>query len=149
MGFGARRFAVLLVGTMMVIQIGTALQKIRENTFANDYMPTVEYLRKHAGNGTSITATAAIGFDFSYENFIDDGRLGFHTGRQAELVVMDRFYEMWREYQFKNEEPAVYDYVMELLANKYHMVLDSGSFKIMRRNHEQALTTKETTLLHR
>jgi hypothetical protein len=106
--------------------------KIRENSYRNEYLPCANYMRPLAAAGQTVYAISALGFELPYSAFVDDGRLGFFTHRQADVILLDRSYAQWLTI-FSRDEPAVYAYIQNLFAHEYRIGFQSGNYKVYQR----------------
>ncbi len=124
--------AVALLG-LFGLQVGGLLLRVRQNTNHRLYVPMIEYLKQNTTPQTSIMGSSAVGFGLGFpDNFVDDGRFGFATGRRPEYIVFGEESEVsLREaYTFY---PALPPYINRLLAEEYEKVYENPGFKIYKR----------------
>jgi hypothetical protein len=129
---GVRRLAMGAVAFFLGVNWYMIGLKIWENSYRNEYVACVNYIRPLAKGGQTVYAISALGFDLPYSAFVDDGRLGFFTHRKADIILLDRSYSQWLEL-FQREEPAVYSYIQNLFAHEYRMAFQSGTYKVYQR----------------
>ena len=126
-----RPILAVLLAAFLGAQLLTSVQRIRQNPYRMSYLPAVTFLRKNAGNNTLIMGTAALDFAMGFNrNVLDDPRLGYHSGKTPDFIVVGDvdFSEYFRG--FESEEPAVYRYVKARLWNEYRPVYDHAGEKI-------------------
>ena len=126
-----RPILAVLLAAFLGAQLLTSVQRIRQNPYHMSYLPAVTFLRKNAGNNTLIMGTAALDFAMGFNrNVLDDPRLGYHSGKTPDFIVVGDvdFSEYFRG--FESEEPAVYRYVKARLWNEYRPVYDHAGEKI-------------------
>jgi 4-amino-4-deoxy-L-arabinose transferase-like glycosyltransferase len=122
-------FAALLVGC----QTGAEVYKVHRNTYANEYLPAVRFVRDRAGGGKTIVADSCFGIDLGFDRITDDARLGFYSGVRPDLIIQDIWYDRWWNFQFPVEEPELYRYVTHLLETQYRVVYEKGSIRVYER----------------
>jgi 4-amino-4-deoxy-L-arabinose transferase-like glycosyltransferase len=124
---------VLLIGC----QIGVERYKIRVDTYRNEYVPTLQFVRGWiARTGGKVVANSYFGIDLGFDKIRDDSRVGFYSGAQPGLVVEDLWYAWFWRIAFEPEEPEVALYIKRLLDTEYQPVFEKGSFKVYERRKE-------------
>jgi len=122
--------AALLLG-FIGVQLLISINRIKQNPYYTSYLPAVEFLRKNAGHKALIVGTAALDFALGFNgNVLDDPRLGYHSGKTPDFIVVGDvdFREYFRG--FASEEPAVYRYVTARLLNEYRPVYNQAGEEI-------------------
>jgi hypothetical protein len=78
--------------------------------------------------------SAALDFGLGFEGaVIDDSRLGYHSGKSPDFIVVgDVDYAQYFE-GYRTDEPAVYRFIVERLAKDYRLVYDRDAQKIYAR----------------
>jgi len=132
-GRAARATAVVTLAVFAVLNWQALWHKWVENSYGNEYLPSVAFLRPYTGHGARLYAITALGFDIDYRDFTDDGRLGFYTHKLADVILIDHSYGWWLA-MFQREEKPVYRYISTLLASDYRLAHQSGSFRVYVRN---------------
>ena len=124
--------AVVTAG-LLACQLGTIVFKLQENTYASEYTPTLNFVRSRLAGGQLIFADSYFGFDLGFDRVIDDTRLGYYSGRRADLIVEDLWYDWWWRKLYPGEEPQISRYVKDLLRADYHLVFERGPFRVYER----------------
>jgi 4-amino-4-deoxy-L-arabinose transferase-like glycosyltransferase len=109
-----RVLAGFLAVNFLCMQLATITQIVRRDDYHSQYSPVAKLIRQFASEHKTVTASAAFGFEAGFDQFHDDVRLGFYSGLQPDLVVVEPLYRFWYARHAKNE-PAVQKYTTELL----------------------------------
>jgi 4-amino-4-deoxy-L-arabinose transferase-like glycosyltransferase len=97
------------------------------------YVPAVAYLRGHYTDRTFTMGTAALLFGVGPEwNLLDDVRLGYNTGKHAQVIVVDPDWED-RIQESKTSAPPIYDYVQRVLSREYREVYAHAGWRVLER----------------
>jgi hypothetical protein len=136
-----RRVAAAAAAGLILLQTGGVAMRVRADTYRRQYVPLVEFLRAHAGPGELIMGGAELGFALGFTaRLVDDTRLGFHSGRHAELIVVDERYETWFT-RILATEPDVRAHVHRVLAEQYGPVYSRPPYVVYRcRQHAAAVS---------
>jgi 4-amino-4-deoxy-L-arabinose transferase-like glycosyltransferase len=123
---------------LLLLQIGGVIQRARTNTWANNYLPVVEFLAHETRPDDVIMGSAELGFALGFTpRLIDDARLGFRSGRHAEYIVIEDRYRSWFD-DFPAKEPDTDRYVRRLLSEKYDKVYERNTYGVYRcREHRR------------
>ena len=117
----------------VVLQLGGVLQRIRLDTYHTDYLPAVEFLKTKVNNGQVVMGSAELGFGLnSFDNLIDDSRLGFFSGKRPDFIVVEEVYQSQID-GFEAKHPDLYQYTHSLLTNEYHKIYDHENYQIYAR----------------
>lgn len=121
------------VALFLALQTGGMALRIKQNTYANFYQPTVDYLKQNASREDAIMASSDFGFGLGFpENLVDDGRFGFYTGKRPKFIVTDDAVNTsWQE--SKEFFPAFYEYFPRLLTEEYKIVYENATYKVYAR----------------
>jgi hypothetical protein len=120
----------LFVGLQAVRTPAIAWRKRRQL----DYDPAVQYLRSQFKPSTFIMGGGGLLFDLGPQwNILDDVRLGYDSGKRAEVVVID---PSWDEgiQMMEGYTPKVYAFVGHLLTTEYREVYNRGGYRILVRH---------------
>lgn len=128
--FVPRFLLIGFVGALMALQIGGMALRIRQNTYGNVYLPTIEYLKANASENEKIMGSATLGFELGFtENLIGDPRFGYATGKRPRLLVFDdESYNSWQE--SREFYPELYEYIPRLLNEEYQLAYENPAFKV-------------------
>jgi hypothetical protein len=125
---------VLATGTagLVLLQTGGTAWRAAFDQYDDSYLPVVDFLRHDAAPGAIVMGSAEIGFDLGFEpRLIDDVRLGFHSGRRPDFIVIEERYTGWFEH-LRQTEPATAAYIGELLTRESIKVYDRAPYVIYR-----------------
>jgi len=120
---------------LLTLQLSGVLYIIAQNDYRKTYLPAIEFLRTNSETESNlIMGSAELGFGLGFpDNFIDDWRLGFYSGKKPDLIVVGKQYEgMFNG--LRSSEPEIYRHITETLNREYHQVYDYNSIKIFKRN---------------
>jgi len=123
-----------LLAAFLGVQILTSVQRIKQNPYRTSYLPAVSFLQENAGQPALIMGSAALDFGLGFEGTaIDDPRLGYHSGKSPDFIVVGDvdYVEYFRGYQ--TDEPAVYRYIVDRLAKEYRPVYNQAGHTIYAR----------------
>jgi 4-amino-4-deoxy-L-arabinose transferase-like glycosyltransferase len=118
---------------LLLCQIGTIAFKIRENPYASEYIPTVNFVRSRLAPGSFVFADSYFGFNLGFGHVRDDTRLGYYSGSRADLIVENLWYGWWWHRLYPVEEPQVSKYINGLLRAEYRLTFEKGQFRVYER----------------
>ena len=115
---------------LLALQTGGMVLRIKQNTYANVYQPTIDYLKQHALPEDTIMGGAELGFGLQFpENFVNDARFGYLTGKRPKFIVMDdATHSAWES--SKEFAPELYEYIPLLLKENYTLAYENAAYKI-------------------
>lgn len=132
-----KAFAAIVLGALMLCQMGAIASQIRGNAYRSEYVPTIQFLRNNlrppAGR---IIADSYFALDLGFSSIVDDARLGYYSGTRADVIVEDKWYGIWWNRLFPAFEPEVGAYARHLLTSQYTMIFQKGQFKVYRRRQD-------------
>jgi hypothetical protein len=127
---------LLIAGVVCLtaLQIGGVLYVIKKDDYRRTYLPAIEFIKADLdAENNLIMGSAEFGFGLEFpDNFIDDWRLGFHSRKKPDLIVVGKQYEGMFNGLSKSE-PETYRHITELLSEQYNQVYDYNSIKIYKR----------------
>ena len=128
-----------IVAMVMTIQLGTIGRRTIQNPYRNMYLPTTQFLKRHASPSQLIIGSAELAFQLGFNtNVVDDYRLGFRSGKKPDFVVIDKNrYEEWIPL-LEQQDPPAFRYVTDMMEHDFHLVLDRGAYKIYSRQNLEA-----------
>ena len=98
------------------------------------YDQAVQYLRARFDPKTFIMGGAGLIFDLGPNwNILDDVRLGYDSGKRADVIVIDPSWHDGME-MMEGYTPKVYVFVSQLLATSYQEVYNQGGYRILVRH---------------
>jgi 4-amino-4-deoxy-L-arabinose transferase-like glycosyltransferase len=122
---------LLVVGLcgLFMVNLGTVIHLIRRNDYRTRYLAAANFLQSERDGKALVMGDAALGFALGFDNLLDDTRLGYYTGKQAQFIVVESNYEGWFD-RFRRSEPEVYRHIQTLLTRAYRKIYDAGSYRI-------------------
>jgi hypothetical protein len=121
---------LLLVGLQVLRTSNSDWHNRRQMT----YDPAVQYLRAQFDRNTLIMGGGGLIFGLGPEwNLLDDNRLGYNSGKRAEVVVVD---PMWDDglHEMQTNSPPIHAFVSHLLQTEYREVYNRGGYRILVRH---------------
>jgi hypothetical protein len=123
----------------LLVQVGGVAYVVRRNDFNRSYLPAITYLKDHVPPSAMVMGSAELGFQLGFsDRLVDDVKLGSVSGKQPDIVVLERRYEDWFGYA-KQKEPDTYRHIQKLLGEDLHLVYEQAGYRIYGR------TAAETT----
>jgi hypothetical protein len=121
---------LLFVGLQMARTPSGAWRNRRQLT----YDPVVQYLRAQFDRHTFIMGGAGLIFGLGPDwNLLDDAQLGYHSGKRAEVVVIDPSWDDGIQ-MMRTISPPLHAFVSHLLATEYREVYNRGGYRILVRH---------------
>jgi hypothetical protein len=123
--------------TVAVLLVFVALQAVRtpiavsRNPRRATYDPAVRYLQSRFNRNTFIMGGAGLIFALGPDwNVLDDFRLGYDSGKRADVVVID---SSWTDRigMLETGRPPIYAFVTERLKTEYREVYNQGGYRIL------------------
>ncbi len=124
-----RTLVGLAVAALLLVEIGGMAAKIRENSYARQFEPTIAYIRAHSSPSDYVEGEMALNFGLGYTDagFHMDNRMGYYTGVKPALIVTGEFADI--DY-FRDHEPRVYSFIRHRLDDEYRLAVQFGDYKI-------------------
>ncbi|MGN7613518.1 phospholipid carrier-dependent glycosyltransferase [Magnetococcales bacterium HHB-1] len=131
-GGKTRLFTIAAISLLISMQsISVMRRAIIDQSYATIYNPTVTAIQQALKKTTTphIFASAEFAFGLSFETVIDDIRLGFLTGKTAEIIVMEKRY--WDFYhEIKKSNPPLAEHIRSTLEEQYHLVYRNRYYSV-------------------
>jgi hypothetical protein len=125
------------IGLALVLLVFVALQAARSpiaasrNPRRTTYDPAVQYLRARCNRQTFIMGSASLIFGLGPDwKILDDFRLGYNSGKRADVVLIDPHWADGIEME-QTQAPAIYTFVTQLLNAEYREVYNQGGYRIL------------------
>jgi len=113
---------VTAVAGLVLLQVGGVGLRAYVNNYDSQYRPLVRFLQAEVRPDDLVIGSAELGFALGFtDRLLDDTRMGFHSGRHPEYIVVDNRYQSWIV-EYLASEPAVQTYVRTLLTQRYEPV---------------------------
>jgi len=126
----ARIFITAAMVVFVILQaVRTPIADLR-NPSRSTYQPAVEYLRAHYQPETFIMGGAGLLFGLGPDwHILDDVRLGYNSGKRADVVVIDPHWDD-NILMLETLHPPIFAFVKHLLASEYREVYNSRGYRI-------------------
>ena len=134
--YSGRPIATALVGVMALLQWSGALHHIRQNTYAREYLPTARFIEQNSSQSSFIIGPA--GFFWSLwgkRQFVNDLRLGFLSGRRADVIVINDWYRKLL-LNGGGEMSGARDYARQLLSGDFEPKWSRGEYTVYLRKFD-------------
>ncbi len=118
---------VVLCG-FVLLQISGHVIKIRQNTYRNEYLPTIAFVLNHSNRQTLVMGPSQLQFGLSDRKLVDDARLGGLTGLSPDIIVLDQFHRDPRLFEVR--EPDMARYVSEMLTKRFFLAASYGDYSV-------------------
>jgi len=129
-GAAVRAFAGLLIFGILAFQIAGVLMRARANSYKNSYLPAIDFLKSHLQPDGLVMGSAELGFGLnSFDQVIDDSRLGFASGKKPTFIVVEEVYSSEFE-SLKSKRPENYNFIVNRLTKEYELVYDRDFYQI-------------------
>jgi hypothetical protein len=129
---GLPRWAVgLAAGVFLTFQFSISAYRIAQNPYAKRYLPAIAFLKQTTSQDSLVMASSSFDFGLGFDGrILDDPRLGYYSRKTADFIVVGEVdYAQYFE-DYKNDEPAVHEYIVRRLANDYRLMYDEVGNKI-------------------
>ena len=128
------RWRIVLAAVLLVF---VALQAARtpvaasRNPRRTTYDLAAQYLRARFNRSTFIMGSASLIFALGPDwNILDDFRLGYNSGKRAEVVLIDPHWADAIE-MAQTQQPPIYAFITQLLGTEYQEVYNQGGYRIL------------------
>jgi len=119
--------ASLLCG-LILLQISGHVIKIWQNTYRNEYLPTIEFVMNHSDRQTLVIGPSQLQFELRNRVLVDDARLGGLTGRSPDIIVLDSLHRV--PHLFEAHEPDMARYVSYVLTKRFFLAANYGDYQV-------------------
>jgi hypothetical protein len=132
MGRGPAVAIALVLTAVVAVQLMVSTSRAAKGE-RQDFLAAAGFVRDHLGSGQLAMASAEFGIPLNFDSrLIDDYRLGYRSGKKADLIVMDtQRYLPWDEL-LQDQDPDNYRYIRGLLSN-YSVIYNQGGYRIYSR----------------
>jgi hypothetical protein len=128
------RFVLIFgIAFLVAVSAGGMAFRIKQNTYGNFFLPTVDFLKQNSTERETIMASSDFGFGLEFpDNLVDDGRFAIYTGKRPKFIVYDSGVELsWQE--SKEFFPEFYEYLPRLLKEEYQLAYENAAYKVYMR----------------
>jgi hypothetical protein len=116
--------------TLLLLNVGAVLYRTVKSDYRANYLPAVRFMQSHGYDTRFIMADASLAYELGFDkNLIDDVNLGYHTGKRAEVIVVNSEYELQFE-MIRAKDQVKYGYIEKMLAEEYDKVYDQSRYKV-------------------
>jgi hypothetical protein len=130
---GTRGLAVALVSVFLCLQLAYAFTGYLNPRGRWDYEAMLKVVRNNTTPSSLIIGTGELAFDLGFDaNLIDDPRLGYYSGKQADLIVAGEVYSGWFQHS-RTRYPQIHEHIQRLLKTSYREVFRNSSYIVYER----------------
>lgn len=123
----------------VALQIAICGNQLYMAPYFRTYLPAMEVARKLDDGSGFIMGSAEIAFALGFgKRVVDDPNMGFATGKQPSLIVMNDYYFGRIGVLKREENPGLYDYLNAVIGGRYEKVFENGMYMIYVRPHVAA-----------
>lgn len=127
------RASACLVVCYLLAQVSGVALVIWRDEYRRDFLPVVGQLRSCDG---LVMGSAELAFGLGFDSgLVDDWRLGYHSGKRPDVVVMGKQYDGMIA-GLKVREPEAYEYAVRLLSG-YETAFEGGAYRVLVRRGEK------------
>jgi hypothetical protein len=134
-----RHVLVVLMVAFLCVHVIVTAGRFWKNPYKNRFEPAAEFARARRGSQRSVMASSEMAFRLGFSpTFIDDYRLGYRSGKRADIVVLDEArYQPWIAL-LAQQDRQNYWFIQNLLASEYTLVYHQAGYMIYERTaHSQ------------
>ncbi len=119
-----------LLGVVIALQLAICCFQIVKDPYRKVYLPAMERVRLLDDGSGFIMGSAEIAFGLGFsERIVDDANLGFVTGKDPIVIVMNSWY--WSRSELKEaENPGLYHYLKNSVPKEFEKVFENEVYKI-------------------
>jgi hypothetical protein len=122
---------------MAAVQWSGVSYHIHENTYARQYLPTARFVEQHSSPDSLVIGPAGFFWTlWGKRPFVNDLRLGYFTGKRADVIVIDNWYRTVLLNATGEIEPAR-NYARRLLSEDYDPKWTEGQYTVYLRKGGQ------------
>jgi len=127
-GLVSKRALAAVLGVFIACQIAGTAIKIRANTYRNDYLRMIAFVREHSTPESLVMGPSEMQFRLGADRkLVDDARLGGLTGDSPDVVVLDPFHP--GPQHFEKREPDMARHVSAVLM-RFRLSATFGAYKV-------------------
>jgi hypothetical protein len=122
------------LAAVLMVQLSVTAGRWRANPYGTRFLPAVGFLQANAASESSVMASSEMGLKLGFTaSLIDDYRLGYRSGKRADLIVMDEArYQPWIAL-LAGQDPGNYSFIQRMLREDYRVVYDRPGYRIYQR----------------
>ncbi|MBO0911328.1 MAG: glycosyltransferase family 39 protein [Acidobacteria bacterium] len=118
-----------VLGGLIIFQIAGSAIKIKSNTYRNDYLKMIAFVREHSTPDSLVMGPSEMQFALGADRrLVDDARLGGLTGASPDVVVLGPMGVLGPQ-PFETREPDMASHVSEVLT-RLHLSASYGVYKV-------------------
>jgi 4-amino-4-deoxy-L-arabinose transferase-like glycosyltransferase len=135
------RLRVLAGGVLtalLALQLTWTIASIRRDPLHRSFLPMTRFVKASldsCGSQCTVTASAELGLELGFSDRLrDDFLLGYKSGLNSDLIVMDRRAYYNNLQALEKNHPEITQYAYQVLERKYHRVYGDGDYDVFRRD---------------
>ncbi len=126
-----------LFAVFAAVSVGGAALRVRQNDYHRRFIAAFNFVHDNPLASQGVFASGEFGFPLGrMPSLVDDNLLGFYSGKQAALIVMDPLYTTattdWAP-TGEQDKPAFSRYRDRLLSQDFRKTYDDGTYRIFAR----------------
>jgi hypothetical protein len=129
----ARAAAILSFSAILAVQAGGLILRSRLNSYARQFVPAVEFVKRRLHPGTTVIASADFGFGIGFDQLTDDFTLGFYSHKRPDLIIVEEMYLMLFEGPGRRQ-PQIYQHIGRTLREDYKLIYDHEYYRVYERS---------------
>lgn len=129
---------VALTG-LVALQIAICCNQIVKAPYLRNYLPAMDVVRKLDDGTGFIMGSAEIAFALGFsERVVDDPNLGFATGKEPSIIVMNDYYSGRIGLSERSANPGLHDYLNDVVSRRFEKVFQNEMYQIYARRRREA-----------
>jgi 4-amino-4-deoxy-L-arabinose transferase-like glycosyltransferase len=132
-GRGRQLLALSALSVLLILEGSGVVYRIATNPMGRLYDSVVACVERHSDSGDLVMGNASLLFRlWPTRRTLDDYNLGYYTGHQAAVIVVDGFDRAMQQ-GAQQSSPKVFAHVTRLLQNDFRLVCDFSDYQVYRR----------------
>jgi hypothetical protein len=129
-----RPLVVATVASLLVLQIGPTLFRVREDRYRQDFLPVLDYIRPAVARGDILISQAEFSIPLGFpDNVITDPGYGWRRRERPALVIVDEAVRQKNAAGAREERPDLYQYLTREFPAEYEPVFTRGPYTVYER----------------
>jgi len=129
--FLPRPLLVTFFFCFLLLQAGGLLSWVSKDGYHKDYLPAAKFLSGHMKPGQMLMGPAEFTFALGWDlNLIDDSMLGYRSGKNPDIIVMDARYRDMFDYR-QRTMPEAYQFMVNRRDSEFKPVYQNSSYLVL------------------
>lgn len=123
-----------VVASLLVLQIGPTLFRVREDRYRQDFLPVLDYIRPAVARGEVLISQAEFSIPLNFpDNVITDPSYGWRRKGRPDLVIVDETVMEKNATGARETKPDLYRYLRQDFPAEFNAVFRRGPYTVYRR----------------